>query len=111
MHGGFNNTDQFRTLYGSSEDNGLWQNRSGAHIAYPSNSWKFFPFVAQGTPSPTPRSPEYVRMWSGQAKLIHIFDPRTFLDVNLSYFWYFREAKLQAGQFVEDQPRRLFEGL
>ena len=92
MHGGFNNTDQFRTLYGSSEDNGLWQNRSGAHIAYPSNSWKFFPFVAQGTPSPTPRSPEYVRMWSGQSKLTHIFDPRTFLDVNLSYFWYFREA-------------------
>ena len=85
MYQGFNNTEQPRLGYWSSEDSfiaGIWGPAPFYYSGY--SEFKYWPF---GTSHifQLPTAPEYMRLKSGQVKWSHIFNPSSYLDVQASY--------------------------
>jgi hypothetical protein len=95
MHGGFDNSNRYRTKYSSSEDNLRTQGGPSVYVPsalarqkyrlidQPSQSWRSTHQI---------RPPEYVTTWGGQLKLSHTFNPSTFVDVKLMHFQFYRHA-------------------
>jgi len=89
MHQGTNNTGDPKLTYGSSQD--LVQ-QGGAtipsEIRSPFAPYKWFPAGAKYiyTGRQTIFPPQYIRNTSLQARLTHIFSPRTYLEISLSHY-------------------------
>ncbi len=85
LYQGFNNTENPRLGYWSSEDSfiaGIWGPAPYYYSGY--STFKYWPF---GTSHifQLPSAPEYMRMKSGQLKWSHIFNPSSYIDVQASY--------------------------
>lgn len=94
--GGYETTDISRTNFWSSEDSpqraqGWGDQTQGSSIYYPYEPFKYVYWVTRGRTGDALRPPEYASTYSGQLKLIHTFNPRTFLEVKASHMVFNQE--------------------
>jgi hypothetical protein len=90
MHQGTDNAGAYVLPYGgSSETGGFGSGNPSAYYTDAYNPGKYWAFGAYGFGGGTGlgrvKPPEYIRQWSGQAKLTHLFNSASFVEVAYNF--------------------------